>query len=281
LIIGSSRTKQGIDPIEFSKTLDDKDVVINIARSWRGNGNIYHLIREFLENHNIKKIIIIEYSNMDYKKSFGKKNVYNNGYYPNYNLVTESSYLIDDFFYTPRDPFFLKVRDLIFRYTDLIDKRIDYFFKNKKEALSLFNNKQKEILGNTTCFTADNKIRTDSINKKYLKDKDTFKKNKYQWDISYINFDRHNIYIDKIKKLANNKGIDVILFNIPRIYDPILSSQTKHDIEKRFGLTFIYPDDYSFIDKLYQIENYTDKTHMGVKGRIIYSRWLARQVIKK
>lgn len=280
MIIGSSRTKQGIDPVEFSKTLDDKDIVVNLARSWRGNGNIYHLIREFLENHNIKKKIIIEYSNMDYKKRIGKKNSYNNGYYPNYNLVTESSYLIDDFFYTPRDPFFLKIRDLIFRYIDLIDKRIDYLFKNKGKIFFQSNDKKNEILSNTTCFTADNKIKTDELNKIKKEKKDIFKENKSHWDISYINYDRHNIYIDKIKKLAKNKGIDVVLFNVPRIYDPMLSPETVYDIEKRFGLTFIYPDE-PFIDKLYKIENYTDPTHMNIKGRLIYSKWLAMQVINK
>ena len=215
---------------------------------------------------------------MNYKKKSGQKNPYNNGYYPNYNLVTESHFLVDDFFYTPRDPFFLKIRDLIFRYVDLLDKRIELFFKNKYNIFTLFKSKQKEVLSTSSCFTKDNKIKPNVLHKYVAGKINNFRQEKDYWDISQINFDRHNIYVDKIKKLANDKGIDVILINIPRINDLMLDAQMKQDIEKRFGLPFIYPNNYSFLDKLYQMENYTDPTHMGIKGRKIYSRWLASEI---
>ena len=216
---------------------------------------------------------------MEFSKKIGEKTSYNNGYYPNYNLVTDSNYLFDDFFFTPRDPFILRLRDLFYRYFDLIDKRVNYFFQHKRKSV-LFKNPQNNMkkIKNHTCFTADNTYKFNLLKNIEEINKNNYKNNLNYWDISKINYDRHNLYIDELIKIANKKKFDLVLFNIPRIFDPMLSDELSKDIQKRFNLPFFYINNYSLLDQLYNIENYTDKTHMGSKGRLIYTKWLAENL---
>lgn len=283
LILGSSRTMQGVDPVVLADQFGDKVIAVNLGRSWRGNGQFFHMARDFIETHKIKRSIVLELSFVSYTNN--RSLTYANGYYPNYTLVTRSSDFAMDFISTPRDPFYLRVRDYMMNHIDLVDTRLNRFFDGRYlEDWSLWSpleRKKKIELMSESCFKKDNKSKASVLRKKeksiLAKHANWSDVKNMGWDLDVINNDRHSYYIQELKKLADANGIDFFLMLVPGYWEPPQAQAFIDAVEKKYDVPLIVPDT-NIRHSIYEAQGFTDTTHMGAAGRTLFSSWLGKRL---
>ena len=79
VFFGSSRTQTGINPYiiedELRAVTNQTINVLNLARSWKGHGQIYQMIQDFYANEQkINKAVVIQFSDFTLKNKVSKKN---------------------------------------------------------------------------------------------------------------------------------------------------------------------------------------------------------------
>ena len=282
VVMGTSRTKQGVDPWIVSEHVGGNPVILNIARSWRGNGQSYHMIRDLLEAHVIMGAVIMEYSFMAYDDN--RSNVYANGYYPNYELVTQTSDFLEDFHATPRDPYYLRIRDFFKKLVTQFDTRLSrYFDGDHMEQWSLFSGPTSQPMSGVktaTCFSRDNKFKPRVLKRRMSKFSDWRDGFGRGWDLDSINNDRHSYYIHKMRDLAIQHKFDFYLLLVPRLMEAKHSDAFISSIEDRYGVHVLTPEN-SVREKMFSEKGYTDITHMATEGRAVFSTWLGRELYER
>lgn len=283
VILGSSRTMQGVSAPLVSAAMDGAPVVLNMARSWRGNGQLYHMFRDLLESHSVTKAVVVELSYFSYTDN--RSRVYWNGYYPNYHLVTNTRDFVDDFFSTPREPIYNRLRDLFGAILAQLDDRLNrYFEESYSDSWRLaYPNPQvvKTKVATTSCFRKDNKYKPSLLKKKL--EAVSKKHGAWElvenngWDLDVINNDRPSHYIDKLRLLAESHGIQLFLMLVPKYLETAPSPDFLDSLAMKYGVPILSPD-LSVRGQMFRARGYTDLTHMGSDGREIFSHWLGESL---
>ena len=281
LVLGSSRTMQGVDPEVVEQNLPDGHTVVNISRSWRGNGQLYNMVEEFLERHTIEKGVVIEYSFVSYTDS--ASSTYGNGYYPNYALVSDVVDIWADFKSAPRAPLHNSIRDVLHHTVSAFDERLNRFFEGRYLSpwtlLNPYPDRVTKEITTTHCFKRDNKTKPKVLQKKsrqvYEKVGDWQESVFTGWNLNVINNDRHSYYIDKLRALSEQHGFKVYLMLVPTFLESPVSKEFVTELSQRHNLPVLAPA-IDTRQKLYIENGYTDLTHMSHIGRAAFSEWLGQ-----
>ena len=162
IFFGSSRTLSGINPYiiedEINKNNDQKINVFNIGRTWRGNGQIYQMIKDLHSNgQQINEAAVIEISDFifDHKTSskrfyFGNS-LYYQGYYPEFYKNANFETLLFDIKSKNHQNIIFNLRDFF----ELIYFKIKNFLsmKNKLKIIKNKDHKKKVKFGIKICYS--------------------------------------------------------------------------------------------------------------------------------
>lgn len=299
IFFGSSRTLSGINPYvienEINKNKDQEINVFNIARSWRGNGQIYQLIKDFYSNdQQINKAVVIELSNFMFtkrtssKKFYFENSLYYQGYYPKFYENATFETLIFDIKSKRHQNVIFNLRDFFelnyFKIKNLLT------MKNKLKIINNTNYKKRRKNDKKICYSEKSEIK---FNKKKIKQrdrvikivknenhKDNWKQKDLYFDINNVNHIRPNFYLNEIIKLLENKKIKVYFMIMPKLNFGLPSEKLIKNLKSKFPTVEIIYGDKFIYEKIYIKEGWRDKTHMIKYSRDKWSKWVANQLVK-
>ena len=284
LFFGTSRMLSAIDP----KLLEEyilskkkiKTYVVNASNSWKGYGIIRRQLIDFIDNKKKPKIIVVEISDIIDKKinlqnRFLRKNLYYEGFYPQYEKVAKYSDFILDVKYI-NENIFIKLHVFL----ELYSNKINYLIENKKVKIKKKNNSIKK------CYKEDNqlKIKHNLIMDRKIEFNDItlknfYKKNEIEIDFENQNHNRSTKILKNILMLSEHNNIKVFFVRVPRIFQPPLSKASKQKFKNIFGKN-LYSLNIEELDKLYNKKNsYRDGTHMISNGRKIFTKYIGDYII--
>ena len=281
LISGSSRTLLAVGAQRLSDGFDgsglEKPVVVSLGRSWKGNGQIYHMFRDYMETHDVKKAILMELSYVSYTDS--RSQAYYNGYYPNYPLVTHTSDFSEDIRAARREPFYIGWHN----YLNLIEKQLKQRFSQLYSKRAVVDLPEASPLeGSRDCLVRENRLkphildRTDNMIERRFKS-DWKNRPLRIGNPKVINNDRPTYYIKKLKELAQANDIEFYLFMVPQYKGGFPQYDRIKAAEDYYGVNILVPDEKT-LERLNVRENYADNSHMTKKGREVFSDWLASEL---
>ena len=281
LFLGTSRLLSAINPDIIEKKIYNKTgkdyYVVNASTSWRGYGQIKRQLIDFIDQKKIPKIVIIELSEIskgkiNYQKRFLRKNLYYEGFYPEYEKIAKLSDFFDDF-QKINESFYIKLHVLIesllykfiylTRYINsdldtIIDRNDKYFQKCYREYKN-YNIKNDQI-------SYRNKRFNDPSNKN-----EYWKANIKKIDLNHSNFIRSSGLIKDLIEIASQNEIDLFFVYVPRIYDDPISDSQKNIFKNKYGVD-LFSLEPREMNILYSTKNsYRDITHMMKEGRKYFS----------
>ncbi|GEM_PF-2844982 len=286
LIAGSSRTLLAVDATQIGKRVDaarrpERDtVVVSLGRSWKGNGQVYHMFRDYLETHTIHEAFALEFSYVAYNDR--RSPLYYNGYYPNYPLVTHTADFAEDLRAAEREPFYIGWHNYLMLLQTQVIQRFERLFSKRPR---LTDTTMKPLLESQGCLSKENPkknrildARDRQITKRFSGDWKTKPLRVDQPDI--INVDRPRYYVKKIAELARQNGVDFYLFVIPQYMGGAPNWEQLSYMEERYGTPILVPPE-ELMEVLYDRVNYQDNSHMAPGGREIFSAWLTDEMLKR
>jgi hypothetical protein len=123
VVVGTSRTKWGVSPqtvsTAYSNGQEPPFVVLNLARSWRGTQQMFQEIKDVEAERGIERAIVIEYSREGDVVATSQRYY---DYYPDHAALVPIEEFKDDPVQKPREPAYLRSRDLL----ELLQQRVDY-----------------------------------------------------------------------------------------------------------------------------------------------------------
>lgn len=94
------------------------------------------------------------------------------------------------------------------------------------------------------------------------------------WELSTLLNARTNYFLTELINLANSKGTDVVLLDIPAVGMQPLDEDLAKEVEDTFGVSFLYPSREDLRDLYFNA--YGDKAHVGLKGEAFYRELLIK-----
>ena len=298
VFFGSSRTLAGINPYiiedEIGKVTNQTINVLNLSRSWRGNGQIYQMIKDFYMNaQKISKAVVIEFSSFAFSnkgnsdKSYFGKSIYYQGYYPLFYKNANFQTLIFDIKSKNHQNFIFNLRDFF----ELIFYKIKSFLALDNKGRILKNkNYNKMKLVKKHCYSEKNE---NKLNEKKIKQRDSlikiinnenhkknWKQKNYFINTDHVNFHRPNFYLNEIIKFLENNNVKVYILIMPRLNFGLPSKKLIKDLKIKFPNTEILYGDKSIYEKIYVKKGWRDTTHMVKYSRDIWSKWIANKIVE-
>lgn len=266
LILGTSRSMQGLDPAVFTGG-DPESVSVNLARNWRGPGQLYNMLEDFSKHHEIKKGIVFEityYNNRQYY-----------GYYKNYASSASWRQLFSDIKSKPNALITTRLGDFFSLAFSKLDKtltnRIEKRFIAKPETRA-----NPKDIATSSCSRGDNdynKKRLTAAISKFEKAGGYENKRLLDWDISDINEDRNTYYVNKIIQYCEERNIEPIFVFVPRHLMYPVGTKTADSFYNQFKYPLrIMPKDQ--LHEMYKDDSFSDPGHLKQNGRATFSNWL-------
>ena len=300
IFFGSSRTLAGINPYiienEIKKENNQIINVLNLARSWKGNGQIYQMIKDFYANgQKINKAVVIEFSDFAYnklhknndKRFFFGRSLYYQGYYPKFYKNATFETLVFDIKSKSHQNIIFNLRDFF----EIIYYKVKSFLTIKNKGRIFKNeNYKKRKLKKKHCYSEKEEVK---FNKKKIKQRDklikfinnenhkkNWKQKNYYVNSNHINFHRPNFYINEITKLLENKNVKVYFLIMPRLNFGLPSEELIKDLKFKFPAVEIIYGDKTIYEKIYVKEGWRDSSHMIKYSRDEWSKWIANKLAK-
>ena len=265
--VGGSRSLQGVGAPEFAdyvkKQTGQDVVVVDLSRSWRGQGVNYILVRDMLENHKVGTLVVEANLAQTMK------------YHERFHLMAR----FGDFFtsYTGQKgnvdnrgvgyELLVKAKD---RVMNRISKSINGTLKQPVGV------KDRFPATTSDCMSREELVNVAALSRAKKKYKEFYKGKVWSWDWNAPHEMHNTRYYEELVSLAQENNIKIVFYYVHQAYYKRLDPLFAQKFEDRFGAPlFIPPDD--LVDRLEPL--YADQTHMVAEGRKIYTDWLAQQVL--
>ncbi len=281
VVVGTSRTKWGVSPQEVSGVISDGNdselVVLNLARSWRGMQQMLQEVKDVENARGIRKAIVIEYSREGDVVATSQRYY---DYYPDHAALVPVSELKNDPIAKPREPAYLRFRDLL----DLGQERLDYAFDRLvtgKADKNLVIPEQDRPVGVSDGCTGKDRPYKPAANASWEKrsvpkGKTWRDKEPGNWRIGAINADAQRHTIREVVQFGEDHDLAVYFTLMPRYLDPPAADAYVERFEREFGAPLLVPPT-EVLAEMYD-GGYSDPNHLHKPGREVYSRWLGEQI---
>lgn len=281
VVVGTSRTKWGVSPQAVSMVTSDGQspplMVLNLARSWRGMQQMFQEIKDVENERGIKMAIVVEYSREGDVIATSQRYY---DYFPDHAAVVPIGEFLDDPVAKPREPAYLRVRDLL----DLGQQRIDFALDRLLTAKAVKNEvipvAERPLGVSDGCTGKDRPLKQaalDSWEKRSALKGGTWREKKPgSWRIGAINADAQRQTIKDIVQFGKRHNLAVYFVLMPRYMDPPAADVYVQRFERVFGATLLVPP-ADILEQLYD-GGYSDPNHLNEPGRDVYSRWLGMQI---
>ena len=264
--MGTSRTMRAIIAPYFEermrRNMGKEFIVYDLSRSGRGAGLEYVLVREFLENHNVKLLLV--HFNDSLKEVV----------HPNFFKVARFNDILNDYTTHP-DNFILRL--------NFISRMIGLKLGESFHLLLQSNYLKKVYPTNvkTSDYSFPVPVRPDVLEKALAKYSKKWKKLPHRnWNLNGPEEFRNTKYVHKLIKLAKDNKTEIIFFYIPRLYEPHISEEMISTFSTEFGIEWLQPPLNVRLD-MYEPGGYTDTGHVNSRGAELYMDWLADMITQK
>ncbi len=281
VIVGTSRTKWGVSPEEISTVISDgkkpPEVVLNLARSWRGTEQMFQEVKDVQAERGIKHAIVVEYSREGDVVATSQRYY---DYYPDHAALVPVEELRTDPELKPREPAYLRFRDLLELGQLRVDYSLDRWLSGTANANLTIPAQERPVGVSDGCTGPDrtlNNAANTSWAKQILKNGRAWEKRKPgSWPIGMINSDAQRQTMKEMIVWAHDHGLQIYFTLMPRYLDPPASNAYLASFQKTFGVPLLVPPK----EVLAQLNHggYSDPNHLYKPGREIYSRWLGEQL---
>lgn len=266
-IIGGSRTLQSVGALELADAVREKTgreaVVYNLAHSWRGQGLNFVILRDLLERHEVKHLLVG--ANLAQPKK----------YHARFYLVGRTTDLIESLIGQKRwGPNFTVVGDITRMLIERLTKRASDWVRGKLQPRSPVT--EHAPAATKRCIGRDEPVDIWVLETAKARFEKYYVGKVWKW-----NFDdereRHNTHFyRRIVELAGEHGISVTFFYVHRAYYKPLDPAFAEEFERRIGARLLIPP--VSLAKELEADGYADQTHMTPSGRLRYTRWLYDQL---
>lgn len=280
VVVGTSRTKWGVSPQEVSGVISkggEELVVLNLARSWRGTQQMLQEIEDVEAERGIRKAIVVEYSREGDVVATSQRYY---DYYPDHAALVPIADFAKDPEAKPREPAYLRFRDLLDLGQERLDYALDRFLSGKADANQVIPMADRPVAVSDGCTGKDRPYKpaaNASWEERSVPKGGTWRDKKPgNWRIGAINADAQRHAIEEIVAFGAAHDLAVYFILMPRYLDPPADPRYVERFEETFGAPLLVPP----TDVLAQMNDggYSDPNHMHAPGREIYSRWLGEQI---
>jgi hypothetical protein len=256
--IGSSRLLTGfqaeVADAQLRTHYPDRDfVVLDVGRSWRGNGQLHRQVKDLLEVHT-PQVLLLEY-NSDNGRNHGR-----------FYEFAKTGDIFNDIKSRPSMPFperlSLSMREFLRKNVFRLSERItnpDRF---------LHRDKPNDVKTNDCSTTGRDKVQLNMSRADKFPDWETKSRS---WDVESPSEERNNYYIRKIVDLAASKDVTLAWVVVPTAFEGPLDPSVEAGFEARYGSPLYVTYD---VDTLRDIisAGYSNATHMALPGRSLHTQ---------
>ncbi len=216
-----------IDAERFSQHIDQKTgrapVVVDLSRSWYGIDADYVLLRDLMENTDVKHLVV-SYRTYD---GFG---------YPKFFELGSVPDLISDAFAHREKPVYERVS---FALTQLFKKLVDHIGRRAGGRFRKLKHTgpRQAVSGDT--ITKPNRRKPLTLKAKTTNLADGWRDAPGEWSLDSEKDAHARYYYDKIVALGKDNGVPVTFFYLNTLYSPPLNEVFKKRAEARFGVPII------------------------------------------
>ncbi|MGI9116415.1 MAG: hypothetical protein ACR2JV_02115 [Gaiellales bacterium] len=281
VVVGTSRTKWGVSPQEVSTVMSNGATppltVLNLARSWRGTQQMFQEIKDVEAERGIRRAIVVEYSREGDVEATSQRYY---DYYPDHAALVPIDEFKDDPQLKPREPAYLRARDLMDLVQERLDFALDRLLSNKNDANVVIPTAQRPLGVSDGCTGPDRPYKpaaNASWAAKVLPKNGTWEdRPPVPWTIGAINNDAQRESMLQLVAWARAHHLRVYFTLMPRFLDPEPSQAYFEEFRRTFGVPLLFPPK-TVLGRLYD-GGYSDPNHLYAPGRAVYSRWLAEQL---
>ncbi len=276
-IVGTSRAKMGVSPEGLSAALGGKETVVNIARSWRGSDFMLQQLRDLDEQRGIEGAIVVEYSREGDVVATTQRYY---DYHPEHAALMPVARLLDDPSFKPREPWYLRIRDVLDFGQQRFEFALDRLIEGKASRNAVLAPDERPVVGSTGCTGDDRPLKQNALDAWYDKvvpDGGTWRDQKTltpTWGA--VNDDIQRKAIREMIAFAAERDVPIYFVLIPRYLDPPVDEAFVRRFEAEFGAPLLIPPP-DVLDAMYD-GGYSDPNHMHGPGRDVYTAWLAEQI---
>lgn len=262
-VFGNSRSMLAINAHDLrnsmaARGLVDPDAVFyKFSRSWRAQEHQYIFIRDFLERHRVK-LLLLEYNNNPGRR-----------YHPRLQFQGRLTDLAEVSLIDTH-------RDVVIRLTQIFrwilergTLRIELLLTGKWKNLS-----ESPVIPavTTDCTNFIQKVRPEKNLSTRKKSEGKMEK-LVSWNLDSGDERVTTYYTQKIIDLAREQGARVRLFYVPAYLTGWMPPEFIAEVEEFFGVSFFSPP-RDLVLTLNQPGYFRDPTHMLMKGNRLYTEWL-------
>ena len=281
VIVGTSRTKYGVSPQAISTAISDgkkpPKVVLNLARSWRGTQQMFQEIKDLEAERGIKQAIVVEYSREGDVVATSQRYY---DYYPEHAALVPVDEFRTDPELKPREPAYLRFRDLLELGQLRVDFALDYWLTGVADKNHTIPVQERPLGVSDTCGGKDLAFSAKANNawarRVWPNGAEWSSRKPGVWPIGSINNDAQRQTMREMIAWAHARGLEIYFTLMPRYLDPPASDVYIERFEKTFGVPLWVPPK----DVLAQMYDggYANPNHLYEPGREVYSAWLAEQI---
>lgn len=281
VVVGTSRTKYGVSPQEISTVISDgkkpPEVVLNLARSWRGTQQMFQEIKDVQRERGITQAIVVEYSREGVVVATSQRYY---DYHPEHAALVPIDEFRTDPELKPREPAYLRFRDLLELGQLRVDFSLDRWLSGKADANLTIPVQERSVGVSDGCAGKDRPLKkaaNASWRKRVVPKGTTWEERQpVSWPIGMINNDAQRQAMKEMIVWAHDHGLEIYFTLIPRYLDPPASDDYLARFQQTFGVPLMVPPK----DVLADLNDggYSDPNHLYEPGRVIYSRWLGEQI---
>jgi hypothetical protein len=276
-IVGTSRAKMGISPETMSATLPGDPTVVNLARAWKGTDFMLQQLRDIDAERGIIEAIVVEYSREG--TVFATTRRYYDQH-PEHAALMPISRLVDDLRLKPREPFYLRLRDLLHFGQQRLEFALDRLIQGTAACNLVLAADERPVVGSTGCTGIDRSLNQgalDSWAERVLPSSGLWEDRESitpAWN--HINNDTQRETIRRMVAFADERGIPIFFVWFPRYLDPPVDDGFAELFEEEFSAPLLIPP--PAVLAALNDGGYSDPNHLHEPGREIYTAWLAQQI---
>lgn len=265
--IGSSRSVQGVDAEIVSSSLGDNVSAINLAKSWRGQGINFTILRDLLENRSVRLLMV--------EANLPETGIFH-GHFFLVGRISDwwmSNRFRSDTYFDPQ-ALLVTLRNLV----DRVTEQWTYAVLNSEVDLANAQNADVGIPV-THCRVREERRRNEDYWAEKISRYQEYYENQYfSWDLDSVSARHDTGFYRALVELASTHDTDIVFYHVPEAYNLALDPAFSSVFEEEIGAPLIIPPS-SLTRDMEDLEVFADVTHLMPRGREIYSRWLSQAVV--
>jgi len=267
-VFGSSRTMRAVHaPLlatEINLKVEKPWTVYDLSRQQRGMGHNYVMIKELLENREVKTILI------EYNISRQKK------YHDLFYLKASLADLWFDYLSEQKIGRVKRLGLLARRLAERTSKRWEQALLTMKLKVEPEESKAKPGVS-VDCNGYRNSIEPSVLEAAEEKNSEKYFTERFNWDFDSEREYRTSYYVNAIVVLAREYGVEPIFFHSVGRYTSVLDKKLLANFESRFGARILQPEDGD-LKRWFAAKSYADTSHMSPVGAAYFAKWLAQRL---